>query len=225
MSRAVLCSIAFVAMLGCVPAFAVDGTVLINQASVTAAGGYPLNIIQPGSYKLSGNLVVPADTDGIHILGAGVTLDLNGFSISGPIVCDFAGQHCSTSANQSTGIFYLAVGTAIRNGRVNGFAMGIQGFQGSGIVEDIQATSNSRFGILTKDTVVRHNNVSHNGGLGIACNGCGVLENLVIFNALAGVNLGGGIFGGNVVNNNGAATFLAPSATSLHTNSCNDVGC
>ena len=150
MSRAVLCSIAFVAIVGCVPAFAVDGVVLINQASITAAGGFPFSIIQPGSYKLSGNLVVPAEADGIHIIGAGVTLDLNGFSISGPIVCDFSGQHCSPNSTQgTTGIFYSGVGTAIRNGRVNGFAMGIQGFQGSGVVEDIQATSNSRFGIIT----------------------------------------------------------------------------
>ena len=37
-------------------AFAVDGVVLINQSTVTAAGGFPYSITQSGSYRLSGNL-------------------------------------------------------------------------------------------------------------------------------------------------------------------------
>ena len=48
-------------------AFAVDGTVLINQSTVTAAGGFPYKIMQSGSYRLSGNLFVPeADTTAIR---------------------------------------------------------------------------------------------------------------------------------------------------------------
>lgn len=65
-------------------AFAVDGVVLINQASVTGAGGFPFTISQPGSYKLSGNLVVPAGANGIIIVASNVTLDLAGFSITTP---------------------------------------------------------------------------------------------------------------------------------------------
>ena len=58
--------------------FAVDGTVLINQSTVMG-GGFPYHITQPGSYRLSGNLVVPALTNGIVIAASHVTLDLNGF--------------------------------------------------------------------------------------------------------------------------------------------------
>ena len=64
-------------------AYAVDGQVLINQSTVNAAGGFPYTITQPGSYKLSGNLVVPLGVNGFEINADGVTIDLNGFSITG----------------------------------------------------------------------------------------------------------------------------------------------
>src|SRR6266567_1525463 len=60
----------------------VDGTVLINQSTVMAAGGFPYMITQPGSYRLSGNLQAPVNTSAIVITGVYVTLDLNGFSIN-----------------------------------------------------------------------------------------------------------------------------------------------
>src|SRR3989442_9173749 len=63
-------------------AFAVDGVVLINQATVNAAGGFPYTISLAGSYKLSGNLLVPNGVDGIKINASNVTLDLNGFNIT-----------------------------------------------------------------------------------------------------------------------------------------------
>ncbi len=63
--------------------YAVDGVILINQSTVMAAGGFPYTISQPGSYKLTGNLVVPNFVSGIQISASNVTLDLNGFTISG----------------------------------------------------------------------------------------------------------------------------------------------
>src|SRR5260370_231741 len=66
-------------------AFAVDGVVLINDSPVKPMGGYPSVINVPGSYKLSGNLTVQqAGVSGIQISASNVTLDLNGFMISGP---------------------------------------------------------------------------------------------------------------------------------------------
>src|SRR5436305_10093862 len=64
-------------------AFAIDGVTLINQSTVMAAGGFPYSITQPGSYKLTGNLVVPSLLNGILISASDVTLDLNGFTITG----------------------------------------------------------------------------------------------------------------------------------------------
>jgi len=62
-------------------AFGADGQILINQATVMAAGGFPYTISQPGSYKLSGNLIDTALGNGIVITASNVTLDLNGFAI------------------------------------------------------------------------------------------------------------------------------------------------
>src|SRR5271170_3750944 len=85
-------------------AFAVDGVVLINQSTVTAAGGFPYTITQPGSYRLSGNLTVPnVNTDGIVISVDNVNIDLNGFSIIGPAVCTGCPAKC-TSTGTGVGI-------------------------------------------------------------------------------------------------------------------------
>ena len=95
--------------------FAVDGVVLINQATrqrdVTPGdtAGFPVTISQPGSYKLSSNLTI-ADPFGtvIQITADDVTLDLNGFTIQGPSVCNGHGSTatttCTVSNTESTGI-------------------------------------------------------------------------------------------------------------------------
>ena len=69
-------------------AFAVDGVVLIDQNRALAgnvtpgdAPGFPVTISQPGSYRLSGNLVAPLNSGAIHIAASKVTLDLNGFHV------------------------------------------------------------------------------------------------------------------------------------------------
>lgn len=80
-----------VCMLACVlSAFAVDGVVLINQNSASAGLGgcdapsWPITLCHPGSYRLSGNLIVPSSLGivAIEITVPNVTLDLNGFSIT-----------------------------------------------------------------------------------------------------------------------------------------------
>jgi hypothetical protein len=97
-------------------AFAVDGVVLINQSTVMAAGGFPYTISQPGSYRLSGNLVIPGNTNGIQIAASGVTLDLNGFNIQ-----------CSvTLPNQVSCIIIESTAhtATIRNGSITGTLLG-----------------------------------------------------------------------------------------------------
>ena len=85
------------ALLICVDARAVDGVVLIDQNKALAgnvtpgdAPGFPVTISRSGSYRLSGDLTVPdAATTAVDVTNtaADVSIDLNGFSISGPVVC------------------------------------------------------------------------------------------------------------------------------------------
>lgn len=62
--------------------FATDGQILINESTVSTAGGYPYRITQPGSYKLSGNLTATPNTPAILLTSSNVSIDLNGFTIN-----------------------------------------------------------------------------------------------------------------------------------------------
>jgi hypothetical protein len=117
-------------------AFAVDGVVLINQSTVMAAGGFPYIITQPGSYKLSGNLIVAsAAKDGIDINSDNVTLDLNGFTMTGP-----------GTGGPGNGIASANQNITLRNGVVTGFREGVF-LTGTATITDLQASGNGE-GIL-----------------------------------------------------------------------------
>src|SRR5262245_9419341 len=97
--RGVLVGLFGLVALGIAPqAHAVDGVVLISQTCAAAGcftgdvAGFPVTITQPGSYRLSSNLDVgtaatSANITAVEIRANGVTLDLNGFTISGPATC------------------------------------------------------------------------------------------------------------------------------------------
>src|SRR5262245_29396466 len=228
-----------IVLVASIPAFAgvkgTDETVLINQASVQAAGGFPFIISQPGSYKLIGNLVVPANTSGILVQSNDVTLDLNGFSITGAIVCDNGGNNCSptptvetkgveailgTVNGQASNIF----GVTIKNGHVRGFTFGISTF--GGIVEEITAQSNLTAGIQAFDAVVRRNDASRNHGDGIACNQCVVTDNIAAFNQTNNFHLVfGGVFASNTAVGAGFGASLDIFIVSVNNNSCNGTRC
>ena len=169
-------------------AFAVDGVVLINQSTVLAAGGFPYNIATPGSYKLSGNLIVQqAGVSGIQISASNVTLDLNGFMISGP--------PCTTAfcALTSSGITVPNVQTSIivRNGTISGFGSQLSLFLATCLAEDLILRSvpapggalsrNSAFGV---SSIVRH--VITDGQLEFNCPAIGI-ENSATFLVRDGV--------------------------------------
>ncbi|HTR38379.1 MAG TPA: hypothetical protein VMH80_20860 [Bryobacteraceae bacterium] len=112
-------------------ALAVDGVVLINQSTVMAAGGFPYFIAAAGSYKLSGNLIVPAGVDGIDVHSPDVTLDLNGFSITAT----------GTSLSTGFGIATAAQNFSLRNGTIRNFSIGVFS-TGTGQITDLHATRN-----------------------------------------------------------------------------------
>jgi hypothetical protein len=219
------------AFLFAAPAFAVDGVVLINQSTVMAAGGFPYKITQPGSYKLSGNLVVASSTDGIDILTSNVTLDLNGFTISGPVTCNGYGSSLSCTGTGGNGIYAPAPGNApvnqtIRNGSVVGFEYGVS-VDSNGLVEEIHATGNSNSGIYAIDSLLRRNITSYNV-YGIQEYRSTVTENVASWNLASGLVVTGGIYGGNTFEGNGESPvrpgFLG-GGVSQNNNDCNGTVC
>ncbi|HEY3835616.1 MAG TPA: hypothetical protein VGL72_03560 [Bryobacteraceae bacterium] len=178
------------AMAGLVTAFsgslyAVDGVILIDQPHALAgnitpgdAPGFPVTLSQPGSYRLSGNLSVPdAATTAIQITADGVTLDMNGFSIIGPVTCTALstgmGANCPAA---STGVGILAaqpngaggpLGVKVYNGTVKG--MGLHGIELLGfgsVVEKVTAYSNAGDGMLVAGSIIG-SAVMQNGKVGL----------------------------------------------------------
>jgi hypothetical protein len=78
------------ALLVACPVLAVDGVIEINQARAVAGNvtagdgpGFPVVISASGSYRLTGNLNPTSGQDGIDVTTNHVTIDLNGFTITG----------------------------------------------------------------------------------------------------------------------------------------------
>jgi len=238
-SRSVSKLLMLIMLVGSIQVFAAnkspDETVLINQTSVQDAGGFPFKITGSGSYKLIGNLVVPANTSGILVQSNDVTLDLNGFSITGGIVCDNGGDNCTPPPPRDTSGVEAVLGVVngepanifgvtIKNGHVRGFTNGILTF--GGIVEEITAQSNLT-GIFAFDAVVRKNDASRNHVDGIACNQCVVTENIAALNLGNNFHLVfGGVFASNTaVAKTGLGVNISTEVVSLNNSSCNSTRC
>jgi hypothetical protein len=207
-------------------AFAGDGAKLLKQPAT-----FPISISQGGSYRLKSNITVPdANTTAIRITANDVTLDLNGFTISGPTSC---GGHPLTCTPTGTGVGIDASGSenvTIVNGTVRG--MGGNGvIVTDGRAERVTATNNGGSGLefgagVATGCTVRLNGVQgigfggteglvtgcrveQNGSAGVAGNGAAI-GNIVSFNGQtevggvggAGIEMNAGVIMGNTVMSN-----------------------
>ena len=180
-------------------ASAVDGVVLIDQnrvftGSVTPgdAPGFPVTISLRGSYRLSSNLTVPdANTDAIVVSASDVTIDLNGFSIVGPVVCsggDFNQPPLSCTGTGSgrgiNGFSHLTV----TNGTVRGMG-GIGVLAGENCrIDKVHVISNGATGMSTLNGCVLTDNVAmRNGDNGIFNQRGTLIGNTAVANADAGI--------------------------------------
>lgn len=104
------------------------------------AGSGPL-ISQPGSYYLTGNIIVTNESSsGISISTNNVTLDLNGFSVISPRSLP---QNTSGISANFDGI----TNVTIRNGRIVGFVFGVLSRANNTIVENVTITDSRMRGI------------------------------------------------------------------------------
>lgn len=160
-----------------------DGVIEINQACVPVgcfAGddpGFPVEINDSGSYRLTSNLVVSDDSNGILVRAERPTIDLNGFEIRGPVTCTatltaddpplLASVDCTGSGGIGINV-WSGFGLTVRNGTVTGFNTGL-GLGGETTIEDLEVRENAFDGINAAfDTVRVHNTtVSTNGDDGI----------------------------------------------------------
>jgi parallel beta-helix repeat protein len=181
---------------------AVDGTIEINQAKVLAGGGFPYKIITSGSYRLTGNLTVSGITDGIDVTANNVTIDLNGFTITGP-----GGPSTNPVGINESGGFS---GGTVENGSITGFG-GVGVFVGSGIVRNVRSDGNG-VGIQgAANSVIEGctaNLSSLSGAPGILCSSaCVISGNTANGGLFDGIDCPGGgcVISGNTANNNAAS--------------------
>jgi hypothetical protein len=161
-------------------------------------------ITEPGSYRLTSDLPVVGGPGSAIVATIGVrdiTIDLNGFTISG--------------MGSDNGIqLFSGDNWEIRNGTIKGFNNGIQ--QGSTStghrVVGVRVTGNANHGITIpsgEGHLVQDCTVTGNGGTGIIlAPRSRAVGNTVANNTGAGMSLGTGTgYGGNVVNNNIISTI------------------
>lgn len=112
----------------------------------TPISATPFTINQPGSYYLTTNITGTGSAPGVTIATNDVTLDLNGFVVTGPAVV-YAGVFVSGSFTNVT----------VRNGAIKGWIEGVR-----------------VIGQAAQNIVLEHLNISDSSGYGIDCNGATV---------------------------------------------------
>lgn len=162
--------------------------------------GFPITICQPGSYRLIENIEVPADTDAIEVLADDVTIDLSGFSITGPNACDSGAEGFSCTHRSGTGITTgLVRGLAVRNGAIHG--MGGDGINCKGCtVESVRARHN-RAGFVVTSGIVKDSIASSNL-MGVGLNRSSMVHSTVYMNHTGVTAANGGTVIGNVITTN-----------------------
>ncbi len=203
------------ALLALVPlaAFGQDGVVLIDQNTpfqmvtgcpgVQTHLGFPIVICRSGSYRLTSNLTVSdPNTDVISILADDVTLDLNGFTLSGPTKCTRPeGKVQCTTTGTGNGIKSSNRNTRITNGTVRGFGGDGLYLLQIGTVERVHAESNGWSGIHVGDGIVTRCTSTLNLGNGITAGDAVISFSTVEFNGYDGINGGGTVVNNTVLGN------------------------
>lgn len=206
-------------------ALASDGVVEINQAKALAgsvtpgdAPGFPVTINQTGSYRLTGDLQVPANLDGVVITSPFVTLDLGGFSLAGG-GCTLGAGPSGISAGGGTSTI------VVRNGTVRSWMHGIDLRNAqSSRVEDLAAEGNcgrgfrTGFASIVANSTARQNNVGIQVGISSR-----VVDSVADFNTTAGIEASNdSLITGCVVTGNGlgisAGTGVGASGNTLSRN-------
>jgi hypothetical protein len=210
---------------------------LINQSNISS---FPYVISIPGSYKLTSNLAVTTPgTDAIYIVTNDVTLDLGGYTISGPLVCNSAS--CNVSST-SMGVSANNAGAVVQNGFIKGFEYCVMQYMGR--VQDLTVSSCQTSisaviatvhhnvvtgcmyaGIQAYYSVISENSVYGNGNYGVISEESSILNNTILNNTQTGLYFGYGVYSGNTIISNGTDISNFGGAVSTKDNACTSGAC
>ena len=212
-------------------AHASDGVFEINADCATVGGcfegdssGYPVTITNAGSYRLTGNLATGnVNQTLIEVNASEVSIDLNGFSLIGPVTCSGNPNVCSSSGTgRGITIFSSSNSVSVFNGTVRG--MGETGILlgKNAIVENVKLIENGFSGLVLSGSgstgVAKNIIAQRNGNHGISSSGA----NLFVMDSTLTLNTARGQWFGRCSNifsaNNGQDTICFGIAP----NSCED---
>jgi len=216
---------ALVCLLEPALASAGDGVIEINQVRALAGGingslasdppGFPIVLTQPGSYRLTSDLVVPAKMTGIRLETAGARIDLNGFAITGPFVCSPGTCFPLSGSGIDRPNLFTGERTTVRNGEISGFALDGASVGPLSHVEGVVFQHIGGDAILAPaGSLVIANRVSSVGKSGLAVVGAANTPTLARDNVFMTTGLGG----------TGAAAIEGP-VRATGGNSCSDGSC
>ncbi|HTV40689.1 MAG TPA: right-handed parallel beta-helix repeat-containing protein [Candidatus Sulfotelmatobacter sp.] len=145
-------------------------------------------ITNSGSYFLTTNIIGISGKDGIDIYTNDVTLDLNGFSLTG----------VSGSLSEGVQIFPGCTNITVRNGAIRGWSQhGVYSVGNNVTLEGLSVSGNANYGLVVVGVSVIRNCMSSGNyytGIAIEANGC-----LVSGNVCAGDDIGGTSGNGGIV--------------------------
>lgn len=232
--RAMVCLVlsgVLIALSGAAWAFPTDadGVFLISQP-INSCSGFPIVIGQAGSYKLKTNLTVTCGHDAIDVFPhAGppiilVTIDLNGFSITGPGPA-FGGSAKGINVINGVSVVVKNGGIVAMPGdgifsfdcRVEHVLALVNGGDGvdcfDGVIQEDTLALNFGDGASLVDGVVQNNKLVINLGDGVSAEDAVVENNKAVGNQGDGIDLRLGTVEGNTASENNANGISVESAT------------
>lgn len=196
-------------------AFASDGVIEINQVCATETGclpgdapGFPVSLASKTSYVLTSSLEVSGDVAAPAGSGYSITIDLNGFTISGDYLCGTAPPNCLSRSSHAA-IDAPGSSVSVRNGTIRAWPGPVISVGFDSQIEDLLIERSSGDGIVARaGSVVRGNRITNLFGTGIRIyfnddvDGTALVERNIVQSVRGdGIRLSGGVITGNFTSN------------------------
>ena len=193
---------------------AIAQVVDIDQAAALAGGvtpgdtpGFPVTLSESGAYRLTSNLNlngvagVTADTSAIEVTRHNVTIHMDGFEITGIVLCSGHPKTCSPATASSAGVDSSQSNVAVFGGTIHRMGSGVS-LGNNATVRNVRAISNTDHGIIADGhgALVAHCLADANGtGIELVGSGGQIVGNVVIKNGNGIVAADYSVISGNSV--------------------------
>jgi Right handed beta helix region len=214
LAAAMACAFAFSSAASAAVVVITHAKALAGNVTPGDTPGYPVTLSLPGSYRLATDLSPTAGKNGITASVQDITIDLNGFTLSGGPI--------GGANNGLNGIVGSGARLTIQNGKINSFKASAIIAPNSPylIVENVRIITSVGIGIDNTGgsfARIQNNTVASNGADAISCGiSCFVQGNVVSGNGGNGITLVSGGVMENTINDNtgfGIFNFFNPADT------------